>query len=155
MNGSSGEDSALELQGLAGFPGGSDGKESSCSAGNPGSVPGLGRSPGKGNGNPLQCHFILSSFSLTFSLIPWRREWQPTPVSFFPGENHGRRSLAGYSSCGHRESDGIEWLTLSLSLWELRSCTLYGVAKRKKKEIHSFYKCLFGFSYTALNINNS
>ena len=38
-----------------GFPGGSDSKESSCNAGDPGSIPGLGRSPGEGNGNPLQC----------------------------------------------------------------------------------------------------
>ena len=37
-----------------GFPGGSDGKESSCSARDPGSIPGLGRSPGEGNGKPLQ-----------------------------------------------------------------------------------------------------
>ena len=37
-----------------GFPGGSEGKESACSAGDPGSVPGLGRSLGEGNGNPLQ-----------------------------------------------------------------------------------------------------
>ena len=36
------------------FPGGSDGKESACSAGDPGSIPGLGRSPEEGNGNPLQ-----------------------------------------------------------------------------------------------------
>ena len=36
------------------FPGGSVSKESACNAGNPGSVPGLGRSPGEGNGNPLQ-----------------------------------------------------------------------------------------------------
>ena len=35
-------------------PGGSDGKDSACSAGDPGSVPGLGRSPGEGNGYPLQ-----------------------------------------------------------------------------------------------------
>ena len=32
----------------------SDGKESACNAGEPGSIPGLGRSPGEGNGNPLQ-----------------------------------------------------------------------------------------------------
>ena len=38
---------------LLDFPGGSDGKESACSAGDPGSIPGLGRSPGEGNGNPL------------------------------------------------------------------------------------------------------
>ena len=37
-----------------GFPGDSDGTESTCHAENPGSIPGLGRSPGKGNGNPLQ-----------------------------------------------------------------------------------------------------
>ena len=57
-----------------GFPGGSAGKESACNAGDLGSIPGLGRSPGEGNG------------------------WLPTPV-FFPGEFHGQRSLAGYSSC--------------------------------------------------------
>jgi len=32
---------------------GSDGKESTCQAGDPGLIPGLGRSPGEGNGNPL------------------------------------------------------------------------------------------------------
>ena len=37
-----------------GFPGGSDSKESACSAGDLGSIPGLGRSPREGNGNPLQ-----------------------------------------------------------------------------------------------------
>jgi len=36
-----------------GFLGGSDGKESTCDAGDPGSFPGLGRSPGERNGNPL------------------------------------------------------------------------------------------------------
>ena len=36
------------------FPGGSDGKESACNAGDLGSIPGLGTSPGEGNGNPLQ-----------------------------------------------------------------------------------------------------
>ena len=38
-----------------GFPGGaSDGKESACNAGDPGLIPGLRRSPGEGNGNPVQ-----------------------------------------------------------------------------------------------------
>ena len=36
-----------------GFPGSSDGKESTCNAGDLGSIPGLGRSPGEENGNPL------------------------------------------------------------------------------------------------------
>ena len=39
---------------VLGFPGGSDGKDSACNAGNPVSISGLGRSPGEGNGNPLQ-----------------------------------------------------------------------------------------------------
>ena len=37
-----------------GFPGGSDGKGSPCNVGDLGSIPALGRSPGEGNGNPLQ-----------------------------------------------------------------------------------------------------
>ena len=56
-------------------PGGSDGKASACSAGDPGS-PWVGK-------------------------ISWRRKWQPTPV-FLPGESHGRRSLIGYSPWGRR-----------------------------------------------------
>ena len=36
--------------------------------------------------------------------IPWRREWQPTPV-FLPGEFHGQRSLPGYRPGGLKESD--------------------------------------------------
>ena len=36
-----------------GFPGSSDGKESACNAGDPGSILGVGRSPGEENGNPL------------------------------------------------------------------------------------------------------
>ena len=43
-----------------GFPGGSEGKESVCSAGDLGSIPGLGRSPGEANGNPLQ-YFCLEN----------------------------------------------------------------------------------------------
>ena len=38
-----------------GFPGGSDGKESTRNAGDPGSIPGSGRSPGEENSYPLQC----------------------------------------------------------------------------------------------------
>ena len=37
-----------------GFPGGSESKESACNAGDPGLIPGLGRSPGEGNDNLLQ-----------------------------------------------------------------------------------------------------
>ena len=44
-----------------GFPGGSDSKESACNAQDPGSIPGLGRSPGEGNGYPLQYSCLENS----------------------------------------------------------------------------------------------
>ena len=43
------------------FPGGSDGKESACNEGDLGSIPGLGRSPEEGNGNPLQYSCLENS----------------------------------------------------------------------------------------------
>ena len=49
-----------------GFPSGSDGKASAYNAGDQGSIPGLGRSPGEGNGNPLQ-YYCLEK-------IPWTEE---------------------------------------------------------------------------------
>ena len=53
-----------------GFPGGSDGKESACNAGNPGSVPGLGRSPGEENGYPFHYSCLVNSVD--------REAWQAT-----------------------------------------------------------------------------
>ena len=53
-----------------GFPRSSVGKESACDAGDPGSIPGSGRSPGEGNGNPLQY------FSLENPMD--RRAWRAT-----------------------------------------------------------------------------
>ena len=44
-----------------GFPGGSDGKESACNVGDLGSIPGLGRYPGEGNGNQLQYSCLENS----------------------------------------------------------------------------------------------
>ena len=62
-----------------GFPGGSDGKESAHNAGDPGAIPGLGRSPGEGHG-------------------------LPTPV-LLPGESHGQ-SLE--SPWDHKQSNMTE-----------------------------------------------
>ena len=50
--------------------------------------------------------------------IPWRREWQPTPI-FLPGESPGQRNLAGSSPWGPKELDTTERLTLSFSNEEL------------------------------------
>ena len=52
-----------------GFPGGSDHKESACNAGDLGSTPGSGRSPGEGNGYPLQYSCLENSMD---------RSWQAT-----------------------------------------------------------------------------
>ena len=46
---------------MEGFPGGSDGKESACNAGDPGLIPGLGRSSGEGNGYPPQYSCLENS----------------------------------------------------------------------------------------------
>ena len=53
-----------------GFPGGSAGKESSCNAGDLGSIPGLGRSPGEGKGNPLQYAGLENSMDCTVHRVP-------------------------------------------------------------------------------------
>ena len=72
-----------------GFPGGSDGKASTCNAGDPDSIPGSGRCPGKGNGNPLQ-----------YSCL----------------ENSMDGSLVGYSPWGRKESDTTKWLHLMMAI---------------------------------------
>ena len=68
-----------------GFPGGSDGKESSCKTGDLGSIPGLGRSPGGGHDSPLQYSCLENP--------------------------HGQRSLVSYGLRGHKELDMTERLS--------------------------------------------
>ena len=71
-----------------GFPGGSDGKESACNAGDLGLIAGSGRSPGEGNDN-------------NSSILAWKAPWAEQPV--------------GYSPWFHKESDTTEQLTLTHS----------------------------------------
>ena len=52
-----------EMARIRGFPGGSDGKESACNAGDLDLIPGLGRSPGEGNGYPLQYSCLEKSMN--------------------------------------------------------------------------------------------
>ena len=68
-----------QYMGQEAFPGASDGKESACNEGDLGSIPGLGRSPGKGHGYPLQYSCLENP--------------------------HGQRSWLGYSPWGLKESD--------------------------------------------------
>ena len=69
---------------MVGFLGGSDSKESICNMGDLGLIPGLGKSPGGGHGNPLQYSCLENP--------------------------HGQRSLAGYSPWCCKESDMTERL---------------------------------------------
>ena len=82
------------------FRGSSAGKESTCNAGDPSSIPRLRRTPGKGIGYTLQysCASLLAQMVKNPSTMretwvwslgqedPWRGAWQPTPV-FLPGES--------------------------------------------------------------------
>ena len=61
---------SLRLPVYMGFLGGSDSKESTCNAGDVGSIPGSGRSPGERNGNPLQYSYLENSIN--------RGAWQAT-----------------------------------------------------------------------------
>ena len=98
-------DLANSLPSQRDFPGGSDGKASVYNAGDPGSIPGLGRSPGEGNGNPLDPWV---------GKIPWRRKWQSTAGLFawkIPWtEEPGRLQPMGSQRVRHN------WVT-SLSDW--------------------------------------
>ena len=69
--------------GMCGSPGASNDKESTCNAGDPGSIPGWGRFPGKGI------------------------EWQPTSI-FLPRKFQGQRNPVGYSPWSRKESDMTE-----------------------------------------------
>ena len=62
------------------FPGGSDGKASACNAGDLGLISGLGRSPGEGNGNPLQYSCLENPTDRGYS--SWgQKEWDTTSLS--------------------------------------------------------------------------
>ena len=82
-----------------GFLGGSDGKESTCDMGDQGSIPGSGRFPGGGHGNPLQYSCLENP--------------------------HGWRSLAGYSPWGLKELDTIEQLNAAQRQYMTQSYSIY------------------------------
>ena len=98
----------LGISSWVGFPGGSDGKESACNAGDLGLIPGLGRSPGGGHGNPLQYSCLENP--------------------------HGQRRLAGYSPWGRKESDMTEQLsTAQYSIYGLKNMKLVQEVKTNRQ----------------------
>ena len=81
------------------FPGGSDGKESACNAGELGSIPGSGTSPEEWNGYPLQYSCLENSM--------------------------GTGAWQGYSPWGHKESDTTERLSTHITLFNLCNLKKY------------------------------
>ena len=118
---------------LEGFPCGSADKEFSCSVGDLGSIPGLGRSPGEGNGYPLQysgrensmdciVHGVaksrtwLSHLHFT-SLYPWKKSYDQ-PRQYIKKQRHYFANN-GLSSQSYGFSSNHEWM------WELECQSVY------------------------------
>ena len=95
------------------FPGWPDGKEFTCNAGDLASIPGLGRSPGGGHGNPLKYSSLENP--------------------------HGQTKLVGYSPWGHKESGMTEQLSVYL-LSTLKRCMpslfIWGIQIKIMKKYH-------------------
>ena len=103
---------------IMGFPGGSDSKESACSARDLGSIPGLGRSPEEGNGNPLQ----YSRLENPMNRGPW----------------------GGYSPWGRKESEMTEQLTLTHNNSKLEETKMFfSRGMSKQTVVHLFDEILF------------
>ena len=102
-----------------GFPGVSDSKESACNAGDPGLIPGLGRSPGEGNGNPLQ-HPCLGNpmdrgawWATVHGLQRVRHDWVTNNFTFFHKLLRGSHNQIGFvysdwPSCGRDLGQHLE-----------------------------------------------
>ena len=81
----------LGLCSQRGFPGSSVGKESACNAGDPDSIPGLGRSPGEGNGYPLQYSGLENSMDCVVHGVPKSRiRLGHFHFHMFPGGTSGK-----------------------------------------------------------------
>ena len=98
-----------------GFPSISDGKESACSSGDPGLIPGSGRSPGEGNGNPLQYSCLENSMD--------RGAWWATVHGSVKGSSKSKDLTTTKNSEGSAEPLMLEELEIWGRLTELPSCT--------------------------------
>ena len=105
-----------------GVPGGSEGKASACNVGDPGSIPGWGRSPGGGHGNPLQYSCLENP--------------------------HGQRSLAGCSPWGHKESNTTERPSTAQTC--VRPSMLYSSLSRWKQKLWIHWHFLFAPWYLTI-----
>ena len=100
------------------------GKESTCNAGDPGSIPGSGSSPAEVISYPLQCSWASLVTQTVKNLpavqrpgynpwvgkIPWRRPWQPTPA-FLPGELPWTEAPGRLQSMMSQRVTSVEWIS--------------------------------------------
>ena len=113
----------INIHTYLGFPGGSEGKESTCNAGETGSIPGSGR-------------------------FPWRRECLPTPV-FLPGEFHGQKEPSGLQSM-ELQRVRHNWVTNTDT--HIYTCIItqpmhiYYICSKKKKKSFCFFFTTFLFA---------
>ena len=98
------------LEGGQGFPGGASDRKSAC-----------------------QCR--RCRFNPWVGKIPWRRNWQPTPVCL-PGKFHGQRSLVSYSPLG-LQGVGHNWVTKHTQVLEVIPKLL--VLRKNKSKLQTFY----------------
>ena len=110
-----------------GFPGDSNGKVSVCNVGDLGSIPGLGRSPGGGHGNPLQYSCRENPMD--------REAWQ------------------AYSPWGRKEYNTTEQLNTTFD-FQLRSGNDTILSKRSSRsKIKHFVSCLIHFNPSSISVN--
>ena len=101
------------------FPGGSDGKEFACNAGDTGLIPGSGRSSGERSCNPLQ-YSCLENF-------------------LYDREFCGQRGPVSHSPWGHKELDMTDWLTVSLFVGSCCRLFLVGIPVLLNSSLSSRY----------------
>ena len=126
-----------------GFPHSSVGKESTCNAGDLGSIPGSGRIAGEGINYPLQYSWASLLAQLVKNLPATQETWiRSLGWEDSPGGGHGnplqcsclenpheQRSLADYSPWNCKESDTTEWLSTAQHKAH-SGCSITGVSKR-------------------------
>ena len=122
-----------------GFPGSSVGKESTCNAGDPGSIPGLGRSPGEGLGYPLWFSWASLVAQLVKNLLAmsetwvWALGWED-PLE--KGKATHFSILAWRISWTHKESDRTEQLfLLVVLLWCFKDWTLLSFSELPNESV--------------------
>ena len=115
------------LTSYTGFPWGLSGKEYTCNAGDLGSIPGLGRSPGRGNGNPLQYSHLGNSMDrrVWWAVVHWVTKCQIQPSDWttsyrqicripviYSMEGEGNGTPLQYSCLGNPMDGGAWWATV-------------------------------------------